>query len=326
MLEALISVEREYSNYSNIELKVFLRDDLFKQLSFEGIGYDKVISKKVDLNWEASKIREFIAKRLYNNFKNVFKLEQLKLFIANENLEVDTAIDTENFVKPKFYVRWYRKLMKRWKPQQYALKHPRKVSLNDNLNKEIILSVFPKHVDFINVDGKTEEIDIFDFFSEKFNLGTGNTIPRLILIFLQKLITITCNYYMNNIDQMPIKQSENKCFEIIKKGFFVEAYKDFKEEIYLNFSKLNPEFEKKILLLKERIGNRYSFSAKDLKGLLEFKENTELFHFCNYLLHIGLLKRTNKTTTIENMKFELPEMFRNLNEIPRSPAPASFRN
>ena len=46
MLEALISVEREYSNFSNIELKIFLRDDLFKQLSFDGIGYDKVISKK----------------------------------------------------------------------------------------------------------------------------------------------------------------------------------------------------------------------------------------------------------------------------------------
>lgn len=312
MLEALISVEREYSNYSNIELKVFLRDDLFKQLSFDGIGYDKVISKKVDLNWESTKIREFIAKRLYNNFKNVFKLEHLKLFIANENLEIDTSIDTDNFIKPKFYVRWYRKLMKKWKPQQYALKHPRKVNLNDNLNKEIILSVFPKYVDFINGDGKVQEIEIFDFFAQKFNLGTGNTIPRLILIFLQKLITITRNYYMDNIDQMPIKKSENHCFEIIKKGFFVEAYKEFKDEIYLNFSKLNPEFEQKILLLKERIGNRYAFSAKDLKGLLEFKENADLFHFCNYLLHIGLLKRTNNTTTIQNMKFELPEVFRNI--------------
>ena len=311
MLEALISVEREYSNYSNIELKVFLRDDLFKQLSFDGIGYDKVISKKVDLNWESSKIREFIAKRLYNNFKNVFKLEQLKLFIANENLEIDTSIDTDSFIKPKFYVRWYRKLMKKWKPQQYALKHPRKVNLNDNLNKEIILSVFPKHVGFINGDGKVQEIEIFDFFAQKFNLGTGNTIPRLILIFLQKLITITRNYYMDNIDQMPIKQSDNKCFEIIKKGFFVEAYQEFKDEIYLNFSKLNPEFEQKILLLKERIGHRYSFSAKDLKGLLDFKENADLFHFCNYLLHIGLVKRTNNTTTVENMRFELPEVFRN---------------
>lgn len=311
MLEALISVEREYSNYSNIELKIFLRDDLFKQLSFDGIGYDKVISKKVDLNWEASKIREFIAKRLYNNFINVFKLEHLKLFIANENLEVDTSIDTENFVKPKFYIRWYRKAMKKWKPQQYALKHPRKVNLNDNLNKEIILSIFPKHVGFINGDGKTQEIEIFDFFSQKFNLGTDNTIPRLILIFLQKLMTITRNYYMENIDELPIKQSENKCFEIIKKGFFIDAYAEFKTEIYLNFSKLNPDFEQKILLLRERIGNRYSISAKELKNLLDFKEDPELFHFCNYLLHIGLLKRTNNTTTVENMKFILPEMFRN---------------
>lgn len=312
MLEALISVEREYSNYSNIELKVFLRDDLFKQLSFDGIGYDKVISKKVDLNWEANKIIEFIAKRLCNNFKNVFKLEHIKFSIANESLELDTSIDTENFVKPKIYVRLYRKIMKKLKPRQYALKHPRKINLNDNLNKEIILSIFPKHVGYVNGDGKIQEIEIFDFFSQKFNLGTGNTIPRLILIFLQKLMTITRNYYMDNIDQMPINQSDNKCFEIIKKGFFVDAYKEFREEIYLNFSKLNPEFEQKILLLRERIGNRYSFSAKDLKGLLDFKEDPELFHFCNYLLHIGLLKRTNKTTTIENMKFILPEMFRNL--------------
>lgn len=201
--------------------------------------------------------------------------------------------------------------MKKWKPQQYALKHPRKVNLNDNLNKEIILSVFPKHVGFINADGKTEEIEIFDFFSQKFNLGTDNTIPRLILIFLQKLMTITRNYYMENIDELPIKQTENKCFEIIKKGFFIDAYEEFKTEMYLNFSKLNSDFEQKILLLRERIGNRYSISAKELKNLLDFKEDPELYHFCNYLLHIGLLKRTNNTTTVENMKFILPEMFRN---------------
>jgi hypothetical protein len=310
MLEALISVEREYSRYSNIELKVFLRDDLFKQLSLDGIGYDKVISKKVDLIWDASKIREFIAKRIYNNYKNVFNLDHLKVHVADENLEVDTSIETENFIKPKFYVRLYRKAIKKLKPRQYALKYPRKVNLNDNLNREIILSILPKYVGFVNEEGKTEEIEIFDFFSEKFNLGTDNSIPRLILIFLNKLISVINNYYMENMDELPIQQNSVNCYELVKKGFFIKAYDDFKEEIYLNFSKLNPEFEQKILLLKERIGHRYSFSAKELKGLLDFKDDSELFHFCNYLLHIGLLKRTNNTTTVEKMKFILPEMFR----------------
>ncbi|MGV6832543.1 MAG: P-loop ATPase, Sll1717 family [bacterium] len=310
MLEALISVEREYGRYSNIELKIFLRDDLFKQLNYDGIGYDKVIAKKLDLIWNPAKIREFIAKRIYNNFKVIFKMESLILDISNEKIELDTSIDTDDFVKPKIHVRLYRYLLKKWKPKQYALKHPRKVNLNDNLNKEIILSLLPRYVGFKNGNGKVSDIEIFDFFSQKFNLGTGNTIPRLIILFFQKLLLVTKTYYTENSDQLPIYLNEQKCFEIIKKGFFVDAYEQFKNEIYLNFSKLNPEFEDKILLFKERIGNRYSFSAKDLKGILDFKDNAELYHFCKYLLHIGVLKRTNNTTTVENMKFILPEIFR----------------
>lgn len=311
MLEALISVEREYGKYSNIEMKVFLRNDLFKQLNFEGIGYDKIIAKKVDLIWESSKIREFIAKRLCNNFKEIFKLDNIQFIVNKEKIEIDTSSDNNDFIKPAFYVSVYRAILKKIKPQQYAQKHPRKISLNDNLNKEIILSVFPKYVGFKNNQGKIIEIDIFDFFAQKFNLGTDNTIPRMILIFLQKLFTVVNNYYMENSDQIPIQLNDDKCFEIIKKGFFIEAYKLFKDEIYINFSKLHPDFEDKILLLKDKIGYRYSFIAKDLKQMLNFSNDDELYHFCKYLLHIGVLKKTNNTQTVQNMKFLLPEIFRN---------------
>ncbi|MBL0328252.1 MAG: hypothetical protein IPP64_02245 [Bacteroidetes bacterium] len=310
-LEALVVVEREFSRYSNIELKIFLRDDLFKQLSFEGIGYDKVISKKVELIWTPEKIREFIAKRIYSNYKRVMNITSIIANIDKETLEIDTSIDTDNYIRPNFLTRSYRWIVKKLNPEHYAQKFPRKVNLSDDLNKQIILSIFPRYVDFKNEDGKIIEMDIFDYFSNNFNLGTGNSIPRLILIFLEKCLTISVNYYNDNPDQLPIMQNKHKCYELIKKGFFEKAYEEFKKEIYLNFAKLNPEFESKIMLLREKIGNRFTFRARELKGLLEIKEDEELNYFCGYLLHIGFLRLTNATSNIEDMKFELPVMFRN---------------
>lgn len=312
MLEALIAVEREYGRFSNIELKIFLRDDLFKQLSFEGIGFDKVISKKVDLKWNAEKIREFIAKRIYANYLNIFKLNNLVIYVDNETLEIDTSIDTDDFIRPNFFVRKYRRLLKRLNPAHYAQKFPRKTNLNDNLNKQIILSIFPKYVDYKNEEGKIIEMDIFDYFADNFNLGTGNSIPRLILIFLDKVISVAKNYYIENSDQTPLMKSQHQCFEVFKKGFFIKAYADFKEDIYINFAKLNPELEDKIMLFKEKIGYRYSFRAKELKGLLNIKDDLEIYHFCDYLVHIGFFRRVNSSTSIEEMKFELPVIFRNI--------------
>lgn len=312
MLEALIAVEREYGQYSNLELKIFLRDDLFKQLSFEGIGYDKVISKKLDLLWTPEKIREFIAKRIYANYRHIFKLSTLYLSVDHETLEIDTSIDTDSYIRPDIFTRGYRRFLKWINPKHYAQKFPRLVSLNDNMNKQIILSIFPRYVDYKNEEGKIIEMDIFDYFSENFNLGTGNSIPRLLLIFLDKVFSVAKNYYSDNSDQTPIKQTDYQCFEIFKNGFFNKAYTEFKTEIYINFAKLNPEFEQTIMLFKEKIGNRYSFRAKELKGLLNIKDDLEIFHFCEYLLHIGFLQRTNTSTSIEDMKFQLPIIFRNI--------------
>lgn len=311
LLEALVVVEREYGNYSNVELKLFLRDDLFHQLSFDGIGYDKVIAKKIDLKWTPENIREFIAKRLLYNIKNIFKLDHIIVSVAEENLEVDTSLDTENYIKPVFYIRWYRKVIKKLNKLHYEQKFPRKVNLDDNLNKQLIQTFLPKYVSFKNDNGKIEKMEIFDYLSYNFNLGTGNPIPRLVLIFLDKIFIGISEYYLKNRDELPIKKSESNCFELVKEGFFLQAYEDFKQDVYINFSKLNPEFEKEILLFKEKIGNRYTFRAKELKNFLSIKEDFELIHFCNYMMHIGIFKRVNSSTSPENMKFELPIMFRN---------------
>ncbi|WP_298368663.1 hypothetical protein [uncultured Lutibacter sp.] len=311
LLEALIAVEREYRNYSNIELKLFLRDDLFHQLSFDGIGYDKVISKKIDLKWTPENIREFIAKRIIYNIKNIFNLEHIMISVAQENIEIDTSLETDNYIKPAFYVRCYRMAMRKINKAHYEQKFPRKVNLDDNLNKQIIQTFLPKHVSFKNGNGQIEKIEIFDYFSGNFNLGTGNSIPRMVLIFLDKIFNVISDYYLKNRDELPVKKSDTHCFELVKEGFFLKAYESFKQDIYINFSKLNTDFESEILLFKEKMGNRYTFRAKELKNFLSIKDDLELIHFCNYMTHIGIFKRVNSSTSINNMKFELPIMFRN---------------
>src|SRR5690606_21833796 len=203
--------------------------------------------------WTPEKIREFIAKRIYANYRHIFKLSTLYLSVDHETLEIDTSIDTDSYIRPDIFTRGYRRFLKWINPKHYAQKFPRLVNLNDNMNKQIILSIFPRYVDYKNEEGKIIEMDIFDYFSENFNLGTGNSIPRLLLIFLDKVFSVAKNYYSDNSDQTPIKQTDYQCFEIFKNGFFNKAYTEFKTEIYINFAKLNPEFEQTIMLFKEKI-------------------------------------------------------------------------
>jgi hypothetical protein len=240
----------------------------------------------------------------------VFGVDHLSVSVDRENLEIDTSLDNQINKKPGFWGKLHRKFVSKFSPHRYNQKFPRQVSLDDDINKQLILTIMPSHVCYKNVDGVIETVPIFDFFSKNFNLGTGNSIPRLILIFLEKIISVTINYYLKNRDQLPVEQTSNKNFELIKEGFFEEAYNLFKEDIYINFSKLNPEFEREILLFKEKIGNKYSFRAKDLKNIINITNDEQLYHFCNYMLHIGFFQRTNSVSSIENMKFELPIMFR----------------
>lgn len=311
LLQALIAVDREYGKYKNIDIKFFLRDDLFEQLSFENIGgFDKVVSKKVNLKWTPENTREFISKRIISNYKNVFAVDNLGVTVNSRSLKIDTSLDNKRNKKPRFWKRMHRRFISKFNPDIHEQKFPRKVSLDDDISKQLILTIFPNHVCFRKVSGEVETISVFDFFSLNFNLATGNTIPRLILIFLENIMTVTKEYYLKNRDLLPIKHNENNNFEIIKEGFFEEAYSLFKEDIYLNFSKLNPEFEQAILLFKEKIGNKYSFRAKDLKNIINITEDEDLYNFCNYMTHIGFFKRTNGLSSIEEMKFELPPIFR----------------
>ncbi len=313
LLQALISVEREYESLSNIEIKFFLRDDLFNQLSFENIGgYDKVIKKKIELYWSAENIREFIAKRIYSNYNHIFNIAKLKVSVDTESLEIDTSIDNQQKNKTSFWNKVEKRFWKKFKPNEYEQKFPRKINLDDDINKQLITTLFPNYVSFKNEEGKLERVSLFDFLANNFNLGTKNSIPRLILLFLENLISVTTEYYLKNSDQLPIKQNEENRFEIVKEGFFEKAYCEFKKEIYINFSKLNPDFEKTMILFKEKIGNRYAFRAKELKSILNIKDDKDLYHFCNYMIHIGVFERVNSSSAIENMKFELPIIFRNV--------------
>jgi hypothetical protein len=309
MLEALIAVEREYSKYPNIELNIFLRDDLFNSLSFEGIGYDKVVSKRVELKWSNEKIREFIARRILFNFVNVLGLNSINITVDHNDLEIDTSEEIKSYKSPNIGQRLYRSILKRVNPNHYAQKFARKVNLSDDINKQIILTIFPRYIEHVNNDGKTTDMDIFDYFSTHFNLGTGNSIPRLFILYLNKCFEIIKDYYRANQDQIPNLDSKTNCYEIVKRGFFSKGYKEFQKEVYNNFAKLNKEFEPLINLFKDKRGNRITFRAKELKGLLNINDG-ELELFCDYMIHIGMFTLTNNSSSLDNQKFEIPILFR----------------
>lgn len=85
-LQGLLECERSYHGYKNIKLKIFLRNDLFKRLDFEKLGYDKIASRKIDLIWTDEDIRRFIAQRITYNLFKILKLDLFEITIDENNL------------------------------------------------------------------------------------------------------------------------------------------------------------------------------------------------------------------------------------------------
>jgi len=169
IIQGLLFAERSYNRFNNIKLKIFLRSDIFKKLNFDELGYEKVSSKKVELMWSPDDIREFIARRIVYNYFNVFDLDCIKISIEKERLYIDETslshLDAIRNLSHK-YSSMVDKLIKfisqTVKKDSYAI---RKTNFSDEVNREIITSIFPRNVPHKDISGSTKEISTFEISS-----------------------------------------------------------------------------------------------------------------------------------------------------------------
>lgn len=107
-ITALIQLLNEYSNrYSNINLKIFLRTDIYNDLQI--VNKSHLISKIVELNWNESLImRLMIARAIYDKNIRSFCENALK-----ENLDISKIISANDELLLKVYYTIFQKETRR---------------------------------------------------------------------------------------------------------------------------------------------------------------------------------------------------------------------
>lgn len=313
MLQALLFTERDYLELNNIKLKIFLRADLFNKLDFEELGYDKVLSRMVELKWTDSDIRNLIARRIaYNLYKildlKIFKIEinEENLFIDRESSEYESLAQNRGFFDHilKFIKTKIRKIRKR------DLRNARRTSFNDEINEMFITSVFPRQVIHKAIGGKKDKIKFLTFLNSHFNLSTAYTTPRLIILYLEKCMSLTRLYYRENPD-IELELDSNNEFPLIKIEFIAEAYFDLQNEIWGIFSKnCSSKWRIWFETFRKKRENKFSFNYNHLKKIISPEDEKDFREFLAFLSHLGLINCTNTSPDYSERRYLLPIIFR----------------
>jgi hypothetical protein len=323
VLNGLAHCERNYLQYQNIKLKIFMRKDLFEQLDFETLGYDKVTSRTVELIWNDSDIRELISKRIAYNLYQFLKLEYFQFDFDQERLYLDDKRFNE-FQKIKAEISKNKTLFAMvsaiWriipiKNRSYFDKRTeRKKSFTDEINSEFITLLFPRNCEHRNATGEKETIDIFVFFKTHFLLGSGNTNPRIILMFLEECIKTSKEYYRQNPDEILLAIDSQKEYPLFKRESLRSSFVNFQERLHSTFSKISNKWEKWFRALTDGLSDKHSFSHKDIQRLLPESSSDELKQFLAFLRHIGFITCSNRRQALELRKYEIPIVFQALKD------------
>lgn len=324
MIQGLLSCERSYHGYDRIRLKIFLRSDLFSKLDFEELGYDKVVSRKIDLIWNNGDIRRFMARRIAYNLMKIMKLDVLCFNVDEEKLYVDeNSIDTlsyeeekkDNLNKLVNYL--IKKIKNAFNSVRYGLvknntKDERKgkhITFMDDVSRQTITTLFPRNVKHKDTNGKEKDINIFEFIESHFCLNAGHTTPRIIVMFVEKCLEKSRMYYQDNpLDKVLL--DGNKEYPLIKRKIAMEGYAEFREVICDTFSKISSKWENWFNIFRANKGNKYSFTYKEIKKLLPESDETELNQFLAFLNHIGYLRCHNPHISHSDRTYISPVLFR----------------
>jgi hypothetical protein len=309
-IQGLLECEKSYIKHDRIKLKLFLRSDLFDRLDYETLGSEKVAARKIDLIWSSQDIRRLIAQRITYNYLFLFNLPLLQLVIKEHQLYIDesSAIDNEGSVGGH-RLTFLRKMIDKFRVRDS--RSGRHISFTDEANREIITSIFPRSVKHRSSSGKSENCDIMEFCSSHLSLSNAILTPRIAIMFIEKCLDCTRNYYKDNPDIRKVELDENNEYPLIKKICFSNAYEEFRNDLWESFHKNMPGIWKPFFnTLRWKRGAKYEFSYKELEKLLHFNDNEQLRQFIAFLCHIGILENINPTNRLPQRTYKLPVVLR----------------
>lgn len=326
-LQALLETQRNFHSYPEIKIKLFLRTDLFKRLDFESLGYDKISTKTVELKWSETDIRQFIARRILHNMQNIFNqrkfpftFDDKKLHIDQAYLKKDSQLEQAYTKNPEGFFYKLKKFLNRWQIQKHLRKKDnydaRQTDLMDELNTAIITLFFPRDVKHFNKKKVKISTDFFSFLSTHLSLGSGNTTPRIVLMYFEKCFENSREYYRLNPDTSSVKINSKSEYPLFHRDTMLEAYSELQELIWTTFANLSSRWKAAALTLRAGMpicSKSSSVSHSDVQRILKGKLlDEEIIPFVAFYSHVGLLKCINPQLHDEKRNYEIPILFQKL--------------
>jgi hypothetical protein len=166
----------------------------------------------------------------------------------------------------------------------------RNIDLTEELNNEIIFSLFPKKILHNCPNGKREDIDLMDFIKTHMTLASGYTNPRIIILFLNKLFNNLSIYYHNNPD-IEVRLNNKGTYDLIPADIFINSYSEFRESLKTIFQRLDKKWNDWFVKFEEIKGLKITFKYLELFDAMKInkKDEEEFKRFLTFFVHSGLL-------------------------------------
>ncbi len=304
-ITALLEVDDDFSADKYINLKIFLRSDLFERLDFSNLGYDKVHDNVVFLQWSGDETLRFLAKRILIALRNARISEPEQLFQATNIREYELTMRERILLHPG--------IPKFIKNLFYNKEMERGTSLYGKFDRAIITKLFPRNlIHYSHLRQTYEEISTFDFINNHFLDGNDVCTPRYILIFLKEVVKKVASYYDDNPDQIPELALVAGSLEwnLFKKNCVYEAYLSSKNIYVKNIGTVETKWTNNFNVFLNKRGNKTNFDYKWIKANIPDITADEAVDFLSFLQVIGFLKKIDANPDIKKRKYELPILYK----------------
>lgn len=320
LIQALLYCQRSYAKHPSIKLKLFLRSDLFERLDYTGLGYDKIINKTVKLVWSEEEIREFLSRRIFYNLIKCLSLDSLSFSIDEKKLYLGKQALLDGFITGESPVykngmiypikKLYWKIRSRLAFIGIDARDARKTNFNDEINKQIITSIFPRAPNHYDNSKTKKPIDLFEYFSTHFCLGSGHATPRIILMYIQSSLEHSLDYFEKNMDKRHIVLDVYREYPLIMRDCMLTSYHELQEKIWNTVAHIDKQWKRAILLIKENKDciSDAGVSFKNISALVakHISEQDELTRFLAFSTHIGLFSIINQQVNSIERQYKLP--------------------
>lgn len=322
VLEGLLECHRGYAAFKWVYLRPFMRFDLFQRLTFEKLGPEKVRSKTIELRWNATDIREFIARRLAYNYFRLFELQRLefsidreKLFLGQDSLSglVDEPAKQTKFTKIAANILARSPAVKFFfgalETVGVPIRRGRTRYLTDELNRQIILTIFPESFELREVNGKLAQLGFFEFLDTHFAFGSGFVTPRTFILFLEKCFERARNYYRLNPDLEIELGNESGVYPLFHSDMISEAYEEVRKLAWDSVTGVSNEWAPFVSRLRQGRHGRSDFTFHELEEMLKEKRS-KTRDFAAFGAHVGMLSCENSAAAPDDRRYSLPLLFR----------------